>query len=279
MWRDGRVAREADAIVLAAVIAHDMGAPVIKVPVPAATPGQERQRAVARVVASVGVPVLFLGGPLGDAGREPVLEEVRDVMEGGGSGMAIGPRRVPGPGPGRNGRARRRVGPPMMILTIDFGTTVTKVGLWSDDGLVALTRAVVTTAHPQPGWAEQDPLRWWTSVVIACAESRAQAPAAFGRVDVIACSGARQTFVPVSPSGEPIGKGILWSDRRGVAEAPVLAEALGGEDINRARTRDPAGRRRHGGQVGVAACASTRPAGPQRRDPFAPRFRPAADDR
>ncbi len=127
----------------------------------------------------------------------------------------------------------------MMILTIDFGTTVTKVGLWSDEGLVALTRSVVTTSHPQPGWAEQDPLRWWTSVVIACAESRAQAPAAFGRVDVIACSGARQTFVPVSPSGEPIGKGILWSDRRGVAEAPVLAEALGGEDINRARTGIP----------------------------------------
>ena len=75
---------------LAAVIAHDMGAPVLKVPVPAATPGQERQRAVARVVASVGVPVLFLGGPLGDDGRGPVLAEVRDVMEGGGSGMAIG---------------------------------------------------------------------------------------------------------------------------------------------------------------------------------------------
>ncbi len=81
---------ETDAIVLAAVIAHDMGAPVLKVPVPAVTPGHERQQAVARVVASVGVPVLFLGGPRGDAGREPLLDEVRDVMEGGGSGMAIG---------------------------------------------------------------------------------------------------------------------------------------------------------------------------------------------
>ncbi len=127
----------------------------------------------------------------------------------------------------------------MMILTIEFGTTVTKVGLWSDDGLLALTRGVLTTSHPQPGWAEQDPLRWWTSVVIACAESRAQAPAAFARVDVVACTGARQTFVPVSTSGEPIGKGILWSDRRAVAEARVLAELLGGEDIIRARTGIP----------------------------------------
>jgi DhnA family fructose-bisphosphate aldolase class Ia len=90
VWREGRVARDADSIVFAAVIAHDMGAPVVKVPVPAAEPGRERQRAVARVVASVGVPVLFLGGPISDFGRVAVLDEVRDVMEGGGSGMAMG---------------------------------------------------------------------------------------------------------------------------------------------------------------------------------------------
>ena len=90
VWRDGRVARDTDAVLYAAVIAHDMGAPVIKVPVPAAAPGAERQRAVARVVASVGVPVLFLGGPIGSSGRPPVLDEVRDVMSGGGSGMAMG---------------------------------------------------------------------------------------------------------------------------------------------------------------------------------------------
>jgi DhnA family fructose-bisphosphate aldolase class Ia len=90
MWQEGRIRRDTDAVVLAAVIAHDMGAPVIKVPVPAEPPGVDRQRAVARVVASVGVPVLFLGGPRTEGGREHVLDEVRDVMEGGGAGMAIG---------------------------------------------------------------------------------------------------------------------------------------------------------------------------------------------
>jgi xylulokinase len=127
----------------------------------------------------------------------------------------------------------------MMILTIEFGTTVTKVGLWGDSGVVALTRSELATAHPQVGWAEQDPLRWWTSVVIACAEARAQAPQAFGQVDVVACSGARQTFVAASRSGECFGKGILWSDRRGAAEARTLAAEMGGDDINRARTGIP----------------------------------------
>jgi DhnA family fructose-bisphosphate aldolase class Ia len=90
VWRDGRVSRDPDDIVLAAVVAHDMGAPVVKVPVPSMPPGAERRRAVARIVASVGAPVLFLGGPRGESGRDPVLDEVRDVMEGGGSGMAMG---------------------------------------------------------------------------------------------------------------------------------------------------------------------------------------------
>jgi xylulokinase len=126
-----------------------------------------------------------------------------------------------------------------VILTIDFGTTVTKVALWGDDGLVALARSELTTTRPQVGWAEQDPLRWWTTLVIACAEARAQAPRAFAEVDVVACSGARQTFVPVTARGDPIGKGILWSDHRAASAARALAERMGGDDINRARTGIP----------------------------------------
>jgi DhnA family fructose-bisphosphate aldolase class Ia len=89
-WDQGRIRRDTDAIVMASIIAHDMGAPVLKVPVPAVAPGAERQRAVARVVGAVSVPVLFLGGPVTASGREHVLAEVRDVMQGGGGGMAMG---------------------------------------------------------------------------------------------------------------------------------------------------------------------------------------------
>ncbi len=98
-WSDGAVARDTDAIVYAAIVAHDLGAPILKVPVPDVAGGAARVDAVARIVASVGVPVLFLGGPrstrpTGDApGRDPrhdVLDEIRDIMAGGAAGLAVG---------------------------------------------------------------------------------------------------------------------------------------------------------------------------------------------
>jgi len=94
-WRDGKVARDTDSIVYAAVVAHDLGAPVLKVPVPDVARGNARVNAVARIVASVGVPVLFLGGPRrpDDTGRDPredVLDEIRDAMAGGAAGLAVG---------------------------------------------------------------------------------------------------------------------------------------------------------------------------------------------
>jgi DhnA family fructose-bisphosphate aldolase class Ia len=90
VWRDGGMSRVTDDIVMAAVIAHDLGAPLLKVPVPDAPPGRRRVDAVGRIVASVGVPVLFLGGPHRRDGGDGVADEGRDVMAGGGAGLAVG---------------------------------------------------------------------------------------------------------------------------------------------------------------------------------------------
>jgi DhnA family fructose-bisphosphate aldolase class Ia len=88
-WTDGAVDRTVDGIIWSAVVAHDMGAPLLKVPVPASSAGAERSAAVRRIVESVGVPVLFLGGPR-VTDRDSVLAEVADMMAGGAAGMAIG---------------------------------------------------------------------------------------------------------------------------------------------------------------------------------------------
>ena len=151
VWREGRIRRDTDAIVLAAMIAHDMGAPVLKVPVPAVAPGAERQRRGgpgggqrrrARCSSSA--------GPRTAAGRDHVLDEVRDVMEGGGAGMAMGRTIYQDPEPAEVAGLVARAGARPVILTVDFGTRVTKVGLWGDDGLVALARSELTTTLP-PG--------------------------------------------------------------------------------------------------------------------------------
>jgi DhnA family fructose-bisphosphate aldolase class Ia len=89
-WRDGAVDRSTQGVVYAAVIAHDLGAPLIKVPIPNdAEPGPARIAAVARVVSSVGVPVLVLGGPR-PADRSVLLAELADAIAGGADGVAIG---------------------------------------------------------------------------------------------------------------------------------------------------------------------------------------------
>jgi xylulokinase len=118
------------------------------------------------------------------------------------------------------------------VLTLDLGTGATKAALWSDTGLAAITRAPITTAHPRPGWSEQDPEDWWRSVVDACAELRAEDPAGYAAIDAVGFSAARATFAPFDEELRPLAPGILWSDNRG--GAGVLH--FGDPDEFRART-------------------------------------------
>ena len=107
----------------------------------------------------------------------------------------------------------------MHLLTIDLGSMVTKVALWSKEGLLGFGRAPVPVEHPRPDRAEQDPAAWWTSTVEACA----QLPAELRRsVEAIGFATQRETFVPVTAGGEPVGPAIMSWDRRAGAEAAEL---------------------------------------------------------
>ncbi len=137
--------------------------------------------------------------------------------------------------PGRllgHGQGGADAGCGVTVLTLDLGTGATKAALWGDDGLVAITRAEVTTAHPQPGWAEQDPEDWWLAVVDACAQLRNEARAEYDGIESVGFSAARETFAGFDDELRPIGPGILWSDQRGAAA--VLH--FGDPDEFRART-------------------------------------------
>ncbi len=116
-----------------------------------------------------------------------------------------------------------------MILTVDAGTSVTKVALWDEAGMVALAGTPLATRHPAPGRSEQDPTKWWPSVVDACARLGEQVPGGLGPVEAVGCTGARQTFALVDADGGTLGPGIVWSDRR----APAGAEPSAGRAAER----------------------------------------------
>ena len=101
-----------------------------------------------------------------------------------------------------------------MILTFDLGTSVTKATVWGPAGPMAEGRAGLSTDYPQPGWAEQDPQTWWTSVLVAAAMARANDPAAWSQIDAVGFAAARDTFALFDQGGRPVSAGILWSDRR-----------------------------------------------------------------
>jgi len=124
-----------------------------------------------------------------------------------------------------------------MIVTVDLGTSVTKVVLWGDDGPLASGRAEVATRFADGGRVEQDARDWWTSTVDAMADAvRGGGASVLGGVDAMCLSAARQSFVPVDASLRPIGPGLVWSDRRATAEALALAASFGGAESARQAT-------------------------------------------
>ncbi|HVA02538.1 MAG TPA: FGGY family carbohydrate kinase [Acidimicrobiales bacterium] len=125
-----------------------------------------------------------------------------------------------------------------MILTIDLGTSVTKVVVWSDEGPVAVGRSPLVSNYTVDNRAEQDPTSWWPSVVAACDAARSSLDGGsdtpghrarvFGDIGAIGFAAARQTFVPVAADATPLGRALLWSDRRAGDEAVSLAASFDG---------------------------------------------------
>jgi xylulokinase len=126
-----------------------------------------------------------------------------------------------------------------VILTVDLGTSATKVVVWDENGPVGSGRAPLSTSYGPGGRAEQDAGDWWPSVVAACAQARAECVAGGAGppdVEVIGLSAARQTFVLVSAALAPLGLALVWSDRRASRQAVELAAAWGGAEAIRQRS-------------------------------------------
>src|SRR5262249_18770115 len=103
-----------------------------------------------------------------------------------------------------------------MILAVDQGTSGTTC-LVVGPALEIRGRGYreVTQHFPQPGWVEHDPEELVATVEAAAADALADARIGPHDLDAIAVANQRETTVLWErASGRPVGRAIVWQDRR-----------------------------------------------------------------
>jgi glycerol kinase len=115
-----------------------------------------------------------------------------------------------------------------MILAIDQGTSGTTC-LVVDAELAVRGRGhrPLVTHFPRPGFVEHDPEAIWQSVLDASADAVADAGIAAGELQAIGITNQRETTVLWERrSSRPVGRALVWQDRRTAARCAELPREL-----------------------------------------------------
>lgn len=111
------------------------------------------------------------------------------------------------------------------LLSVDIGTESARAALLAPDGrVVASSSREYDLSCPKPGWAEQEPDRWWETTVENIRDVLAAAPGA--EIAGIGVGGQMHAPVPVDAAGRLVSRtALLWCDKRSAPQcAAVLAE-------------------------------------------------------
>lgn len=114
-----------------------------------------------------------------------------------------------------------------LILAIDQGTTGSTALLLDLSGSTVARHGVEFPQHfPRPGWVEHEPEQIWQSVLAAVTAVLERVPDARDRVAAIGITNQRETIVLWdADSAEPIGRAIVWQDRRSQPRCEDLQRA------------------------------------------------------
>jgi glycerol kinase len=123
------------------------------------------------------------------------------------------------------------------ILAIDQGTTGTKVIVFDREGHVrSRAYSEFTQYYPKPGWVEHDADEIWTVSIGLVAEALSKAGVEPSEIRAIGITNQRETSLMWDRvSAKPVGKAIVWQDRRTAAICDEL-KARGLEDTFRRKT-------------------------------------------
>jgi glycerol kinase len=110
------------------------------------------------------------------------------------------------------------------ILALDQGTTSSRAIVFDAAGTVmAVAQKEFTQYFPQPGWVEHDPEEIWATQVSVASEALARAGLKAGDCAAIGITNQRETTIVWDrATGRPVGKAIVWQDRRTAGACDAL---------------------------------------------------------
>lgn len=102
------------------------------------------------------------------------------------------------------------------VLAIDNGTQSIRAVIVDQSGnLVAVGRESLDPYFSrQPGWAEQDPEYYWSSLKKACARLWQESPVPPEQIQAVTLTTQRGTVICVDEQGRALRPAILWLDQR-----------------------------------------------------------------
>jgi glycerol kinase len=113
------------------------------------------------------------------------------------------------------------------ILAIDQGTTSTRAMLFDAAGEPeAQAQQELTQHYPKPGWVEHDAEEIWQATLAACRTVLAEKRLTARDIAAIGITNQRETTILLErATGRPIGRAIVWQDRRTAETCARLADA------------------------------------------------------
>jgi FGGY-family pentulose kinase len=111
------------------------------------------------------------------------------------------------------------------LVGVDYGTGGVRVGIFDSEGAPLVFRGLAfDTSYPRPGWAEQDPDVWWSSLreaMHAAVEDAGVSPDQIAGISVDATSA---TVMAVDSEGRHLRPAIMWMDVRASEQARRIQE-------------------------------------------------------
>ena len=111
------------------------------------------------------------------------------------------------------------------FMGIDGGTESVRVGVFDQEGTpVGFASSIYALKHPRPGWAEQDPDEWWSSLVSAVKEVMSKNHIAREAIAGISLDATTCTVTVLDKYDRVLRPAIIWMDVRAVDQARRVAK-------------------------------------------------------